>query len=550
MMRNMRRGVPNLFKQGTRHLTGLEQAVLRNIEACHQLGQLTRTSLGPNGMNKLIVNNIEKLFVTNDTATILEEMELEHPAAKIIVMAANMQESEVGDCSNLVVCLAGELLHQAEALVLMGLHPSEILTGYEKAAQMALKFLEEDLVVQTQEPKDLRTQEALAAAVSTAVSSKQMGNHELISNLVAEACLAVMPQNPKNFLVDNVRVCKILGGDLTQSEVVRGVVARSSISGNKKRLQNAQIAVFSCSIGIAETETKGTVLIHSADELENYNLGEEKALDQQIRAIRDSGVNVVVTGGTIDDLAAHLLEKHGLMSMKIASKFELRRLCRASRARPLPALTNEGVPAKFQGHVAEVAEREIGLTKITVFRQADDDPSPITTLILRASTHNLLNDVEKAVDDGVNTVRAVLRDGRLLAGGGAAEIALAAKVSDWGRKQEGLGQYTYEAFARALEIIPRTLAENAGLNAEQSVAKLYSAHQRGLSRAGVSALDGVVDDIVAAHGVVDLLKAKLQAIRLAVDAAVTILRVDQIIWAKPAGGPKFGKQKQFDDDED
>jgi len=535
--RNMRRGVPNLFKAGTQTLTGLDEAVLRNIEACRKLSDITRTSLGPNGMNKLIINHLDKIFVTNDAATIIREMEVEHPAAKMVTMASAMQEVEMGDCSNFVIIFAGELLAKAADLILMGLHPSEIVAGYNATSKRMLELLESLVVADL---RDISSKAALEKCVKTSIASKQFGYEDFLSGIVADACLAVMPANPLNFVVDSVRVVKILGGDIYQTKVVKGLVVQHDSVGAVKAMQNANIAVFQCSLGPAETDTKGTVLIHNASELMNYNLSEEKEIERAMKEIADSGVNVIVTGGAVDDMAKHFIDKFGMMVLKTSSKFELRRFCKSTGAQPLVSLGP--VSREMQGHCASVVVQEVGGSKVCVFTQATDDPSPITTILLRSSTNNHLNDLERALDDGVNAVKAMVRDGRMLAGAGAVDIELARQLKDLGSKTSGLEQYAIKKFAEALEVVPRTLAENAGLQAANVIADLYAAHAAGQASAGVNIVDGGVAD-AAAKGIFDSLAMKKQAVKLAVDAALTILRVDQIIHAKPAGGPRFGKSQ-------
>jgi len=562
----MRRGIPNLFKDGTKLRSGLHDAVLRNLEACKQLADLTRTSLGPSGLNKMLINHLDKIFVTSDTATLMAEMEIAHPAAKMVVMASGMQESEVGDGSNFVIVLAGELLHQAEELLHMGLHPSEIIAGYTKAAKQALSLIEQLSIEEV--PQDKLTDLATLTRIVTApIAAKQYGYESFLAQYLdhphvvhqevvrvarhdAQACLTVMPRNPYNFLVDNVRVVKILGGNLYQSEVVRGMVLAGGALGSVQQVERAKVAVFTCSIGAADTETKGTILIHNAAELMSYNDSEEREIEKVIKSIHDSGVRVIVTGSTVDDIAQHFLDKYQLMTIKTTSKFELRRICKATRARPLVALGP--VRTEEVGYASQVYVREVGGSKVTVFKQEEGDASGVATILLRASTHNILNDIERAIDDGVNTVRALTRDNRLLAGAGAVDIELARQLHTFAQQAPGLEQYALAKFATAMEVVPRALANNAGMEAMDIVSQLYAQHEKGGSgvRVGVDIEARGVDDMATKAGVVDLMAVKRQAIRLAVDAVLTVLRVDSIIQAKQAGGPKMGGQQGNWDDED
>jgi len=541
----MRRGIPSLFKGGTTHRSGLEEAVIKNLEACKQLTEITRTSLGPHGMNKMIVNHLDKIFVTTDTATIMKEMEIVHPAAKMIVMASEMQEKEIGDGSNFVVCLAGELLSQAQKLIRMGLHPSDIIAGYAIAGKKALQVLE-TLVVETVQNKQLAELATLKRVVKTAVAAKQYGYADFLAGLVANACIAVMPENKHNFNVDNIRVAKILGGSVTQSEVIPGMVVARGVEGSIRELKNAKVAIFTCSLAASETESKGTVQITSAAQLLNYTQAEEKDMDNMIKAIADSGVTIIVTGGSITDMAAHYIEKYGLMVLKTPSKFELRRIARMCRARSL--VTLGPVSPQHQGHCAHIYVREIGGAQVTIFQQEKKNGSQVATVLLRASTHNVLNDIERAIDDGVNTVKAVGRDGRFLAGAGAVDIELARQLEAHGATFPGLEQYAVKAFGKALEVVPHTLADNAGFNALKLVSNMYAAHEAKEGKhLGLCIETGDIKDVVAA-GILDLYSTKMMALKLATDAAITILRVDKIIQAKRAGGPNMQKKGHWDDD--
>ena len=557
MMKNMRRGIPNIFKEGTKHREGVQEATLRNIEACSALADMTRTSLGPNGMNKMLINHLDKIFVTSDTATLLAEMEVAHPAAKLLTMAAAMQQAEIGDGANFVIIFAGELLRLAEELVDLGLHTSEVIKGYSQSLKRCLEIID-SLVIETFTTADLFDVNKLTRAISAPIATKQFGYEQTIAPLVAKACVSVMPKNPYNFAVDNVRVCKILGGSVQQSEVIAGVVMAHDAVGSVKRVEKAKIAVFTCSLGSADTETKGTVLINNAKELLEFNDSEEKLVEKLIADVANSGCKVIVTGSTVDDIALHYAERHGVMVLKTSSKFELRRLCKATGARPLVQMG----PLRPEecGYASVVYVREVGGSKVTVFEcgatastDGDDvgDHVQVSTILLRSSTHHSLNDIERAIDDGINTVRALTRDQRFLAGAGASEIELARRLSREAAQSSGLEQYALDKFALSLEIIPRALAENSGLDALDILSQLYAEHEKTEnSRVGVDIEGGSVKDMtVEAHNVIDLLVCKKQSIKLAVDAALTVLRVDSIIMAKQAGGPKMKKGTNWDEDD-
>ncbi|KAG0163066.1 T-complex protein 1 subunit theta [Apophysomyces sp. BC1034] len=540
--------LPQLFKEGYKFQEGVDEAVLRNIEATHELSEVVRTSMGPNGRNKMIINHLEKLFVTNDAATIIRELDVVHPAAKLLVMASQQQEMEVGDNTNFVMVFAGELLQKAEHLLQLGLHPSEVVQGYELARDRALAILEELVVDNTQ---SLQSQEQLLKTIKAPIAAKQYGYEDLLGDLVSEAALNVMPKNPKDFNVDNIRIVKVMGSSIHESRVVKGMVFGREPDGIIQNATKAKVAVFTCPLDITQTETKGTVLIHNAQEMLNFSKDEEKYMEKIFQELSDAGVNVVVTGAGIGELALHYLNRFNIMAVKVLSKFDLRRLCRVVGA---TALARLGAPmAEEMGYCDVVETVEIGSDRVTVFRQESSEMSRTTTIVIRGATQNHMDDIERAVDDGVNVIKAVTRDNRLLAGAGATEMELNKRLQTVASKTPGLNQHAIKKFAEALEVIPRTLCENAGMDATAVLSRLYAAHYQegdaGLS-IGVDVEnenDGTLDATKA--GVFDVLVAKYWALKFAADTAITVLRVDQIIMSKPAGGPKPPKkQGHWDED--
>lgn len=531
----------SLLKEGTKHLTGLEEAILRNIDACKQLSQVTRTSLGPNGMNKMVINHLGRLFVTSDAATIIKELEVQHPAAKMLVMASQMQEQEVGDGTNLVIVLGGEMLQQADSLIRMGLHPSDIVAGYQRAGKKTLELLEG---LATLKCEDVRDVKQVTRALRAIISAKQNGWEEVLAPLVAQACVQVLPKNPNNFVTENVRVAKTLGGGITDTKVIKGFVLLKSPEGTIHRVEKAKIAVLATGIESSKTEAKGTVILDTADRLIEFSKGEEKIIEETIKAVAEAGAKVIVSGGNISDIALHFIERYGLLAVKVASKFDLRRLCKATGATPLVRL---GAPtAEELGYADFVGIEEFGEQKVTVFRQ-DSEDSGLSTIIIRAATQNLLDDFERCIDDAVNAYKGLIRDSRLVPGGGATEIELARQLQTFGDSAPGLDQYAIKKYAEAFEVVPRTLADNAGINSIDIISSLYAAHQGGKTTDGIDIDEGVVKNMVEAE-ILDPYITKYWAIKFATDVVVTILRVDQIIMSRPAGGPKVPNQGARDTD--
>jgi len=549
-----------LFKDGYKQSQGLEDAVLRNIQAVAELSDLVRTSFGPNGRNKLLINHLGKLFVTSDAATIIREVEVVHPAAKLLVMASQAQEAEMGDATNMVLIFAGELLKKAEHLLIMGLHPSEVIKGYELAKTKALAELEKLSTTKLPFPF---TQSSLAQALKPAIASKQYGYEDTLAALVAEAAVAVMPTNPRNFNIDNVRVVKIMGGSLASSRVVQGMVFGREPESMIKKVSKAKVAVFTCALDIAQTETKGTVLLKNADEMLNFTRGEEEHLEMILKELADSGVKLIIAGATVGDLAMHYLDRFNIAVLKVLSKFDLRRVCRVVNATPLARV---GAPTPEEAGFVDVFETiEIGGDRVTVLRQlvdGDEDFDPSTpgektrtaTVVLRGATSNRLDDLERAVDDGVNVIKALLKDPRLVPGAGATELELAKRVDDYGSGLKGLAQHAVKRYATALEVIPRTLAENAlgGAEGNEVISRLWAKHeQKNGENWGVDVEaenDGTL--LASEVDIVDSFAAKTWAIQLATEAAVSVLTVDSIIMSKPAGGPKIPQQAGNWDDDD
>ena len=509
------------------------------------------------------------MILTSDAAAILRELDVVHPAAKLIVMASQQQEAEMGDATNMVIVLAGEMLKKAEELIRMGLKTSEIVQGYERAQREALRVLDQ-LVVD--EVKDLRSHAELAKAIRTVVASKQSGSEDFLADLVAEAVLAVLPKQPGNFNVDNVRVVKIMGSSLEQSKVVKGMVFGREPDGSVKKAKQARVGVYSCPIDISQTETKGTVLLHNAKEMLDFTKGEENQLEAIIKELHDSGLRVVVAGATVGELALHYLNRYGILVVKVLSKFELRRLCRVVGATPLARL---GAPMPDEmGKVDIVETLEIGGDRVTVFRQ-ENDTTRTATLVIRGATQNHLDDIERAIDDGVNVVKAITRDAKLVPGAGATEMQLIERISAFGEKTPELSQYAIKKYAESFEVIPRTLAESAGLDATEVLATLYAAHHKSFTKSASSSSsssssnssesseeeddwtmgvdieneDGTGTLDAKDDGILDLLVSKQWAIRLATEAVRTVLSVDQIIVARQAGGPKPpGPNPNWDED--
>lgn len=402
--------------------------------------------------------------------------------------------------------------------------------GYEIAGEKALELLNTLIVHKT---LDIKDEAQVSMCLKSCIASKQYGLEDVLTPLIAKSCISVLPANRNMFSVENVRVAKVLGGSVSDSTVIAGAVLTRSAEGSVRRVESAKVVVYTCDLEASASETKETVLLKSAEELTNYTKSEEAMMEAKIKALADAGVGVIAST-KFGEVAMHFVDKYGIMAIRCTSKFDLRRVARTTKAVALAKLV---VPKPDEMGEADLVEvREIGSTKCIVFSQRAHG-SRISTILVRASTQNLLDDVDRAVDDAVNVYKGMTKDARFVAGAGASEMELSRLLREFARSRPGLDQYSIAKFADALEVVPRILAETSGSNATDVVSNLMAAHAEGRPTAGVNVDDGSIVD-VGESKVFDLFSVKYWALRLATEAVCTILRVDQIIMAKAAGGPK------------
>lgn len=542
-------GIQALLKEGGKHFSGMDEALLKNIDAAKQIGTMTRSSFGPFGLNKLIVNHLDKQFVTRDAAVILEEMEVVHPAAKLVVMAAKSQEQECGDGTNLVTIFAGELLNNAEELLKQGIHASDVVRGYELAIEEVVKSMKSQGIMTVKDPRNVKE---LIQVLKPVLATKQYGQESFLAQLVAEACVAIMPEHRlSEFNPDNVRVATMTGsGVFANSHVLSGVVCPRDTMGNEKKKLKAKVAVFAIGIENAGPETSGTVLLKSANELLNFTKGEEARMEEFVKSLVAAGIDAIITGGNVQDIALHFLNKYRILVIKCTSKYELRRLCDTLGA---TALNRMGPPIPEEmGFAESIDVVEISNHKVTQVMAKD---TKVATIVLRGATANMLAEVERSIVDAVNVVRCmcVKQELDFCAGGGATEIEVASAVHKFSDSRTGLEQYAIHKVAESLEVVPKVLAKNSGLDADETLAALNAAHSKGSKFACVNvdaqgrAKNSVVDAVEL--GIYDHLSSKIWALRLAMDAVLTVLRIQHIIVAKQAGGPRAPKGESTVDDD-
>jgi T-complex protein 1 subunit theta len=570
-------GLASILKEGLRTYQGVDQATLRNIAAVLELGDLLRTSFGPCGRAKLIASSIvmHTVHVTTDAKTILQEAGVFHPAAKLLAEAALRQGVEQGDGTAGLVILCSALLSKAGELVQQGLRPAAILLAYDICGRQLLHQLD-GLIVDRILPDfahGSRSQLSgqLRPLMLTAMGSKAGGPQEAshLADLASEAMALALPYDrPTNFDLDNVRVAKILGGALDQSRVLHALLLPRLPDTTVKQIHHScKVAVFSCELDLAKTETKGTVVLKSAEQMRRLVDDEEAELFQQLGAIAQAGASVVVTQDRIGDLALHVLDRLGLVALRLPSKFDIRRLCRATGAHCHTSLTPPP-PSHTLGSMESLSLGEFGADQVSII----DIKGAISTIVLRGSSQSLLDDHERCILGGLAVSRAVLlshyreldndgeagegpireqrsRAGALVCGAGACEAELAKRLRDWvdaipqaadQSASSGASRLAMRAFCEALLSIPEALAENAGLPTLDAVAALEKAHLDGRMTAGLSSSTTITSAINAASMLIedtpirDVFECKREMLRMAVKVACLLLSVEQIFMAKPA----------------
>eukprot|EP00764_Aduncisulcus_paluster_P006361 gnl/Carplike_NY0171/2143_a2883_700.p1 GENE.gnl/Carplike_NY0171/2143_a2883_700~~gnl/Carplike_NY0171/2143_a2883_700.p1 ORF type:complete len:532 (+),score=169.85 gnl/Carplike_NY0171/2143_a2883_700:162-1598(+) len=478
----------------------------------------------------------------------MSELEIKHPAAKMVVLAANSQALEIGDGTNFVVTLAGELLHQAAELITQGLVPKDIITGYEMGLRLCLEHLEK-LVSHKLEGFDDHAE--LTKALRPIVMSKQYGFEDYLSPIIAQACSMVIPKKSHTFNTDNVRIVKIIGQSIEDSYVERGMILLRPVYGAVKHIkEGAKILVVRGALEPEMSETKGTIMFSSADEMLAFSKSEEDRIQKRVDQLVEAGVNVVVSGSSVNDLVKHYLDMANIMIIRIPSKWGLLRLGRSVGARPLVKFTDD-FTGDMLGKADEVRSKEIGGAKCVVFSDdySDEDISTgrkrgIATIVLRASTRNMLDDLEQCVQNAVSSVKAMTEDSRMVLGAGATELSLSAVLRHAADRTTGLEQYALRKFSEALRIIPRTLLQTCGLDTEKGLTMLSAAHEKGDTKMGVNIEAKRVQDCTMdaeKAGIFDLFCGKEWGLKCAVDAACTVLKVDLIIMTKEAGIKPKGK---------
>ena len=502
--------------------TSGKDAQSMNVQAGKAVAESVRTTLGPKGMDKMLVDSTGNVIVTNDGVTLLSEMEIDHPAADMIVEVAETQEDEVGDGTTSAVVISGELLSQAEDLLEQDIHATTLAQGYRQAAEEATEALE-DIAIDVEADDD----EVLQQIAATAMTGKGAESaRDLLAQLVVDAVQSVADDEGVD--TDNIKVEKVVGGSIENSELVEGVIVdKERVSDSMPYFaEDANVAIVDGALEIKETEIDAEVNVTDPDQLEQFLEQEEAQLREMAEQVADVGADVVFVDGGIDDMAQHYLAQEGIIAVRRVKSSDQGQLARATGATPVSSV--DDLTEDDLGFAGSVAQKEIaGDQRIFV---EDVEDAKAVTLILRGGTEHVIDEVDRAIEDSLGVVRTTLEDGKVVAGGGAPEVELSLALRDYADSVGGREQLAVEAFADALEVIPRTLAENAGLDPIDSLVELRADHDGGETTSGLDAYTGDTIDM-AEEGVYEPLRVKTQAIESATEAAVMLLRIDDVIAA-------------------
>jgi thermosome len=514
-----------ILKEGTSRSRG-KTAQRNNIAAAKIIADMVKTTLGPKGMDKLLVDSIGDVIVTNDGATILEKMDVEHPAAKMIIEVAKTQDKTVGDGTTTAVIIAGELLRQAEELVEQKIHPSTIIAGYKKAMEIAVNKLS-SLATEVK----LSDSETLMKMVKTCLGSKSLGfATDHLAKLAIDAVSAVVREvnGKKRADKDDIQIVKKIGKSLLESQLVRGVIVDKEVvhAAMPKRVVNAKIALLDAPFEIEKTEFSAEIRIRDPLKIKEFLDEETRILKEMVDKVVKVGANVVFCQKGIDDAAQFFLAKAGILAVRRVKRSDMEKLEKATGGR---IVTNfEDLSEKDLGYAGLVEERKIGEDRM-VFVEECKNPKAVAILI-RAGLERQLDEAERALNDAIMNMINIVEESKVVPGGGAIEAELAKIIRSEASKYPGKEQLAMLAYADALEIVPKTLAENSGLDPVDIMSSLRNKHAENGVNYGINIFNGKIEDMFSL-GVIEPVRVKAQALKSSFEAAAMILRIDDVIAA-------------------
>ncbi len=525
-----------ILKEGTTRSRGKE-AQRNNIMAARVIGEVLKTTLGPRGMDKMLIDNLGDITITNDGAAILNEIDVEHPAAKMMVEIAKTQDDMVGDGTTTAVVLASELLKKAEELLDQNIHPTILVSGYRKAAQKAIEIIGKSAV-----PVDIEDKKTLLKVALTSMSSKAVGAaREHLAQIAIDAVKQIAEQRGDKMIadIDNIQLVKKTGKSLLETQLVSGIIVDKEVvhPGMPKKKENAKVALLDSALEIEKTEISAEIRIRDPTQMKAFLDQETTMMKEMVDKIKASKADVVFCQKGVDDMVQHFLAKEGIMAARRVKQSDMEKLSRATGARVVSDL--EDLKAADLGAAGLVEGRKIGDDKM-IFVEKCKDPHSVAILI-RAGLERMVDEAERAMTDSLSVVSDVIENNKIVAGGGAIEIEVAKELRKYATKVGGREQLAVEAFADAVEVIPRTLAENAGLEPIDVLVDLRSAHEKEDGKyKGVNVFTGKTQNSID-NGVIEPIVVKEQAIKSAAESAAMILRIDDVITAKsPKGGPGGG----------
>jgi thermosome len=530
-----------ILKEGTSRSRGRE-AQHANIAAALIIAESVRSSLGPKGMDKMLVDGFGDVTISNDGATILDEMEVQHPAAKMMVEVAKTQDNEVGDGTTSAVVLAGELLSKAQALIDKDVHPTVVVDGYQAAGEKALDILQKIAVKVNPTDKAM-----LKKVAKIAVASKLLAEHSnFVADIAVDAVLQVAEKSGAVYRadVDDVKVEKKPGGSLTDTVLIQGILLDKEVvhAGMPKRVEGAKIALLNCPLEVEKTEFDAKLNIQNPDQIKSFLDEEEKILSDMVDRIESAGANVVICEKGIDDVAQHFMAKKNILAVRRVKQSDMEKLAKAAGGRILTNL--EDLKSADLGQAALVEERKVSDDKMT-FVEGCKNPKAVSILV-RGGTERVVDEAERAIHDALCVVRDVVVEPYVVAGGGAVEAELSRLLRIRAQRVTGKEQLAFQAYADALEVIALTLAENAGMDPIDALMEVRSKHQAKRIFSGIDPIRGRVTDLAKLQ-VYEPLSVKVQALKSAGEAASMILKIDDVIAASKskegAGGAPKGPEE-------
>ncbi len=520
-----------ILKEGTKREKG-KGAQFNNISAARAIADSVRSTLGPRGMDKMLVDSMGDVVITNDGVTILKEIDVEHPAAKMLVEVAKTQDDECGDGTTTAVILAGELLKKAEALIEQNVHPTVIAGGYRMAAQKCKEALEGLAIKVTPDKKEIMMDIARTAMISKSVSSSR----DLLSAVAVNAVSAVAEKKSDGKWTvddDNIQVVKKQGGSMDDTEMIAGIIVDKEAvhAAMPKRIEKAKIALVDSALEVKKTEIDAKIEITDPSQLHAFLDEEENMLRKMVGIVKKSGANVLFCQKGIDDLAQHYLSKEGVYAVRRVKKSDMEKLAKATGANLVTKL--DDLKSGDLGTANLIEEKKIAEDRMT-FVTGCKNPKAVSVLI-RGGTEHVIDEIDRSLNDAISVVAVAVEDGRLVTGGGSTAIELALRMRDYAASVGGREQIAINAFASALEVVPTALAENAGLDPIDVLIELRKAHKSGKIYAGINVFTGKVIDMKK-EKVLEPLRVGKQGISSATDAAVMILRIDDVIASKGGAG--------------